>query len=234
MPENKYKRVLLKLSGEALAGKNKVGIDTETVEKICDQIKELVKMKTEVAVVVGGGNFWRGANKEMDRTTSDYMGMLATTMNGLALQNTLEEKGVYTRLQTAIEMREIAEPYIKRWAVRHLEKGRVVIFGCGTGNPYFTTDTAAALRAAEIEAEVILVGKTIDGVYSADPKTDKNATKFDEISYTDILSDNLKVMDATAISLCRDNNIKLIVFGIAEPNNIIKIVKGEKIGTLIR
>ena len=234
MPENKYKRVLLKLSGEALAGKNKVGIDTETVEKICDQIKELVKMKTEVAVVVGGGNFWRGANKEMDRTTSDYMGMLATTMNGLALQNTLEEKGVYTRLQTAIEMREIAEPYIKRRAVRHLEKGRVVIFGCGTGNPYFTTDTAAALRAAEIEAEVILVGKTIDGVYSADPKSDKNATMFDEISYTDILSDNLKVMDATAISLCRDNNIKLIVFGIAEPNNIIKIVKGEKIGTLIR
>ena len=234
MLENKYKRILLKLSGEALAGEKKMGIDTETVETICDQIKELVKMKTEVAVVVGGGNFWRGANKGMDRTTSDYMGMLATTMNGLALQNTLEEKGVYTRLQTAIEMREIAEPYIKRRAVRHLEKGRVVIFGCGTGNPYFTTDTAAALRAAEIEAEVILVGKTIDGVYSADPKTDKNATKFEEISYTDILSDNLKIMDATAISLCRDNNIKLIVFGIAEPNNIIKIVKGEKIGTLIR
>ena len=234
MPENKYKRILLKLSGEALAGENKMGIDTETVEKICEQIKELVKMKTEVAVVVGGGNFWRGANKKMDRTTSDYMGMLATTMNGLALQNTLEEKGVYTRLQTAIEMREIAEPYIKRRAVRHLEKGRVVIFGCGTGNPYFTTDTAAALRAAEIEAEVILVGKTIDGVYSADPKIDKNAIKYDEISYTDILSDNLKVMDATAISLCRDNNIELIVFGISNPDNIIKIVKGEKIGTLIR
>ena len=234
MPENKYKRILLKLSGEALAGKNKTGIDTETVDKICEQIKALVKMKTEVAIVVGGGNFWRGANKKMERTTSDYMGMLATTMNGLALQNTLEEKGVYTRLQTAIEMREIAEPYIKRRAVRHLEKGRVVIFGCGTGNPYFTTDTAAALRAAEIDAEVILVGKTIDGVYSADPKIDKNAKKFDEISYLDILSDNLKVMDATAISLCRDNNIKLIVFGIAEPENMVKIVKGEKVGTLIQ
>ena len=234
MPENKYKRILLKLSGEALAGDKKVGIDTETVDKICEQIKELVKMKTEVAVVVGGGNFWRGANKKMERTTSDYMGMLATTMNGLALQNALEEKGVFTRLQTAIEMREIAEPYIKRRAVRHLEKGRVVIFGCGTGNPYFTTDTAAALRAAEIDAEVILVGKTIDGVYSADPKIDKTAKKYDEISYLDILSDNLKVMDSTAISLCRDNNIHLIVFGIDEPNNMVKIVKGEKVGTLIR
>ena len=234
MPENKYKRILLKLSGEALAGENKIGIDTDTVDKICNQIKELIKMKTEVAVVVGGGNFWRGENKNMERTTSDYMGMLATTMNGLALQNALEEKGVYTRLQTAIEMREIAEPYIKRRAVRHLEKGRVVIFGCGTGNPYFTTDTAAALRAAEIDAEVILVGKTIDGVYSADPKIDKNAKKYDEISYLDILSDNLKVMDSTAISLCRDNSIKLIVFEIAKPDNIIKIVKGEKVGTLIQ
>ena len=233
MPDIKYKRVLLKLSGEALAGDSKVGIDTDTVDKICEQIKELIKMKTEVAVVVGGGNFWRGANKNMERTTSDYVGMLATTMNGLALQNALEEKGVYTRLQTAIEMREIAEPYIKRRAVRHLEKGRVVIFGCGTGNPYFTTDTAAALRAAEIDADVILVGKTIDGVYSSDPKVNSDAKKYDEISYLDILSDNLKVMDATAISLCRDNNIKLIVFGIAEPENMVKIIKGEKIGTLI-
>ena len=232
MPDIKYKRVLLKLSGEALAGDSKVGIDTDTVDKICEQIKELIKMKTEVAVVVGGGNFWRGANKKMERTTSDYVGMLATTMNGLALQNALEEKGVYTRLQTAIEMREIAEPYIKRRAVRHLEKGRVVIFGCGTGNPYFTTDTAA-LRAAEIDADVILVGKTIDGVYSSDPKVNSDAKKYDEISYLDILSDNLKVMDATAISLCRDNNIKLIVFGIAEPENMVKIIKGEKIGTLI-
>ena len=243
MPENKYKRILLKLSGEALSGNKKSGIDTDTVDKICEQIKELVKMKTEVAIVVGGGNFWRGANKNMERTTSDYMGMLATTMNGLALQNALEEKGVYTRLQTAIEItinkkaieiREKGEPYIKRRAVRHLEKGRVVIFGCGTGNPYFTTDTAAALRAAEIDAEVILVGKTIDGVYSADPKVDKNAIKYDEISYLDILSENLKVMDSTAISLCRDNNIHLIVFEIAKPDNIIKIVKGEKVGTLIK
>ena len=233
MPDIKYKRVLLKLSGEALAGDSKVGIDTDTVDKICEQIKELIKMKTEVAVVVGGGNFWRGANKKMERTTSDYVGMLATTMNGLAIQNALEEKGVYTRLQTAIEMREIAEPYIKRRAVRHLEKGRVVIFGCGTGNPYFTTDTAAALRAAEIDADVILVGKTIDGVYSSDPKVNSDAKIYDEISYLDILSDNLKVMDATAISLCRDNNIKLIVFGIAEPENMVKIIKGEKIGTLI-
>ena len=234
MPENKYKRILLKLSGEALAGESKTGIDTKTVDEICEQIKKLVQMKTEVAIVVGGGNFWRGANKKMERTTSDYMGMLATTMNGLALQNALEEKGVYTRLQTAIEMREIAEPYIKRRAVRHLEKGRVVIFGCGTGNPYFTTDTAAALRAAEIDAEVILVGKTIDGVYSADPKLDKNAVKYDEITYLDILSENLKVMDSTAISLCRDNNIKLIVFEIAKPENMVKIVQGEKIGTLIK
>ena len=234
MPENKYKRILLKLSGEALSGEKKVGIDTETVDKICEQIKELIKMKTEVAVVVGGGNFWRGANKNMERTTSDYMGMLATTMNGLALQNALEEKGVYTRLQTAIEMREIAEPYIKRRAVRHLEKGRVVIFGCGTGNPYFTTDTAAALRAAEIDAEVILVGKTIDGVYSADPKIDKNAVKYDEITYLDILNKDLKVMDSTATSLCRDNKIPLIVFGIDNPENIVKIIKGEKIGTLVR
>ncbi len=234
MPGNKYKRILLKLSGEALSGGKSVGIDEETVDNICEQIKELVKMKTEVAIVVGGGNFWRGANKNMERTASDYMGMLATAMNGLALQDALEAKGIYTRLQTAIEMREVAEPYIKRRATRHLEKGRVVIFGCGTGNPYFTTDTAAALRAAEISAEVILVGKTIDGVYSADPKTNPDAVKYDEISYLDILSDNLKVMDATAISLCKDNNIKLIVFEIAKPCNIVKIVKGEKVGTLIK
>lgn len=235
MPEGtKYKRVLLKLSGEALAGENKTGIDTDTVDKICEQIKNLVKLKVEVAVVVGGGNFWRGAKVKMDRTTSDYMGMLATTMNGLALQNALEEKGVYTRLQTAIEMREIAEPYIKRRATRHLEKGRVVIFGCGTGNPYFTTDTAAALRAAEIGAEVILVGKTIDGVYSADPKVDANAMKYDEITYLDILSKDLKVMDSTAISLCKDNHIQLIIFELAKPENIIKAVKGEKVGTLVK
>ena len=228
------KRVLLKLSGEALAGDKKTGFDEATCIGVAKQVKQLVDAGIQVSIVTGGGNFWRGANKNMERTTSDYMGMLATTMNGLALQNALEEKGVYTRLQTAIEMREIAEPYIKRRAVRHLEKGRVVIFGCGTGNPYFTTDTAAALRAAEIDAEVILVGKTIDGVYSADPKIDKNAVKYDEITYLDILSENLKVMDSTAISLCRDNNIHLIVFEIAKPDNMVKIVKGEKVGTLIQ
>ena len=236
MESNKpYKRVLLKLSGEVLAGEKKTGIDAKVVGNLCDAIKEVSDLGIQVAVVVGGGNFWRGRyGHEMERTTADYMGMLATAMNGLALQDALEARGVYTRVQTAIEMREIAEPYIKRKALKHLEKGRVVIFGCGTGNPYFTTDTAAALRAAEIDAEVILVGKTIDGVYSADPKIDKNAKKFDEITYLDILSDNLKVMDSTAISLCRDNDIHLIVFEIAKPENIVKIVKGEKIGTLIK
>lgn len=234
VPNTKYKRVLLKLSGEALAGNEKKGINFDTVGKICDQVKELTEMGTEVAIVVGGGNFWRGAKVEMDRTTSDYMGMLATAMNGLALQSVLEEKGLDTRLQTAIEMRQMAEPYIKRRAVRHLQKGRVVIFGCGTGNPYFTTDTAAVLRAAEIGAEVILVGKTIDGVYSADPKNDANAVKFDEISYDEILKQDLKVMDGASIALCRDNNIKLIVFELAKPENIIKAVKGEKIGTLVQ
>lgn len=234
MPEIKYKRVLLKLSGEALAGENKTGINWDTVSEICEQIKVLTDLGTEVAIVVGGGNFWRGAQAKMDRTASDYMGMLATAMNGLALQNALESRGVNTRLQTAIEMREVAEPFIQRKATRHLEKGRVVIFGCGTGNPYFTTDTAAALRAAEIGAEVILVGKTIDGVYSADPKKDENAVKYDEITYLDILSKDLKVMDSTAISLCRDNHIKLIVFELAKPENIIKAIKGEKVGTLIK
>ena len=234
MPDIKYKRILLKLSGEALAGEEKKGINPATVDKICDQIKEVVDLGVEVAIVVGGGNFWRGAKVKMDRTTSDYMGMLATAMNGLALQSALEQKGVDTRLQTAIEMRQIAEPYIKRRATRHLEKGRVIIFGCGTGNPYFTTDTAAALRAAEIGAEVIFVAKTIDGVYSADPKVDQNAIKYDEISYLDILNNNLKVMDSTAISLCKDNDIQLIVFELAKPENIIKAVKGEKVGTIIK
>ena len=228
------KRVLLKLSGEALAGEQKRGFDEATVTEVAKQIKTIVDEGLQVGIVIGGGNFWRGAKVKMDRTTSDYMGMLATAMNGLALQSALEEKGVYTRLQTAIEMKEIAEPYIKRRATRHLEKGRVVIFGCGTGNPYFTTDTAAALRAAEIGAEVILVGKTIDGVYSADPKQDESAVKYDQISYLDILSKDLKVMDSTAISLCKDNNIELILFELAKPDNIIKAVKGEKVGTLIK
>lgn len=234
MPELKYKRILLKLSGEALAGDKKQGIDQETVGKMCDQIKNLVEMGAQVAIVVGGGNFWRGRNgTEMERTTSDYMGMLATTMNGLALQDALESRGIYSRLQTAIEMREIAEPYIQRKAIKHLEKGRVVIFSCGTGHPYFTTDTAAALRAAEIDAEAILVGKTIDAVYSDDPKINPNAVKYEQITYLDILEKNLKVMDSTATSLCRDNHIPLIVFAIAEPENMVKAIKGEKIGTLV-
>jgi uridylate kinase len=231
----KYKRVLLKLSGEALAGEAKTGLDINVLDNLCNQIKELVKLGVQVGIVVGGGNFWRGKyGSKMERTTSDYMGMLATAMNGLALQDTLESKGIYTRLQTAIEMREIAEPYIKRKALKHLEKGRVVIFGCGTGNPYFTTDTAAALRAAEIDADVILVGKTADAVYSDDPKTNPDAVKYDEITYMDILNKDLKVMDSTATSLCKDNNIPLVVFAIAEPENIIKVVKGETIGTIIR
>lgn len=234
MENVQYKRVLLKLSGEALAGEEKFGINTSVINNICDKIQILKNMGVEIGVVVGGGNFWRGKNgSNMERTTADYMGMLATVMNGLALQDALEAKGMYTRLQTSIEMRQIAEPYIKRKAARHLEKGRIVIFACGTGNPFFTTDTTAALRAAEIEADVILVGKTIDAVYSADPKVYKNAVRYDKITYTDVLNKNLKVMDATAISLCRDNNIPLIVFGINEPENIVRAVKGEKIGTLV-
>ena len=233
--EIKYKRILLKLSGEALAGDAKHGIDHETLSKICTQIVEVSKLGVEIAIVIGGGNFWRGRyGKEMERTTADYMGMLATAMNGLALQDMLESKGVYTRLQTGIEMRQIAEPYIKRKAQKHLGKKRIVIFACGTGNPYFTTDTAAALRAAEIEADVILVAKTIDGVYSADPKEDPNAVKYDEITYLDILNKDLKVMDSTATSLCRDNNIPLVVFGLDKPEYIVKIVRGEQIGTIVR
>lgn len=234
MSEAKYNRILLKLSGEALAGNQKTGVETEFLGQICDQIKKVKELGVEVAIVVGGGNFWRGKNgKEMEKTTSDYMGMLATVMNGLALQDALESRGMYTRVQTSIEMRQIAEPYIKRKALKHLEKGRIVIFAGGTGNPFFTTDTAAALRAAEIEADVILVGKTIDAVYSADPKIDANAIKFDKITYLDVLNKDLKVMDSTAISLCRDNKIPLLVFGINDTENIVRCVKGEKIGTLV-
>lgn len=235
MSEVKYKRVLLKLSGEALAGEKKSGIAEGVIEKITDEIKQLVDLGVQVSVVVGGGNFWRGKyGTNMEKTTSDYMGMLATTINALALQDALEAKKIYTRVQTAIEMREIAEPYIKRKAIKHLEKGRVVIFACGTGNPFFTTDTGAALRAAETDSEVILVAKTIDGVYSADPKVDCNAIKYDEITYLDILNKDLKVMDSTATSLCKDNSIPLIVFAMDIPGNMIKAVKGEKVGTLIK
>ena len=234
MPELKYKRVLLKLSGEALAGSKGNGVDAKTVGEICDKIKEIVDLGVKVGIVVGGGNFWRGRNgHQMERTTADYMGMLATAMNGLALQDALEARGVYSRVQTSIEMREIAEPFIQRKAMKHLEKGRVVIFACGTGHPYFTTDTAAALRATEMNAEVIRLGKSIDAVYSADPKLDPNATKFEEISYIDVLNKDLKVMDSTATAMCRDNNIPLLVFGIADPQNIVRAVKGEKIGTIV-
>ena len=230
-----YKRVLLKISGEALSGDKKTGIDAEILGNICDRIKTIVEMGVQVSIVVGGGNFWRGRyGHQMERTTSDYMGMLATTINGLALQDALESRGIYTRLQTAIEMRQIAEPYIKRKAIKHLTNGRVVIFSCGTGNPYFSTDTGAALRAAETDAEVILLAKTIDGVYSADPKENPNAVKYDEISYLDRLNKDLKVMDSTATSLCRDNKIPLVVFGIDDPDNIVRIIKGEKIGTLVK
>ena len=235
MTNIKYKRVLLKLSGEALAGEQKTGINADVIGGICDQIKVLIDLGVEVSVVVGGGNFWRGRyGLNMERTTSDYMGMLATAMNGLALQDALEARGVFTRLQTAIEMREIAEPFIKRKALKHLSRNRVVIFACGTGNPYFTTDTAAALRAAETEADIILLGKAIDGVYSADPKLDPTAEKYDEITYLDVLNKDLKVMDSTATALCKDNNIPIVVFGIAEPENMVKAVQGQSIGTLVK
>ncbi len=234
MLETKYKRVLLKLSGEALAGEQKTGVDVETVGKICDQIKEIVEMGVQVAIVVGGGNFWRGRNgHQMERTTADYMGMLATAMNGLALQDALEARGIHSRVQTAIEMREIAEPFIQRKAEKHLNRGRVVIFAGGTGHPYFTTDTAAVLRAIEIKADVILLGKAIDAVYSADPKIDSTAQKYEKISYMEVLEKDLKVMDSTATAMCRDNNIPLLVFGIADPENIVRVVKGEKIGTIV-
>ena len=235
MENLKYKRVLLKLSGEVLAGDKKNGVDVETVGKLCDKIKEIVDLGVQVGIVVGGGNFWRGRNgHQMERTTADYMGMLATAMNGLALQDALEARGVFSRVQTSIEMREIAEPFIQRKAMKHLERGRVVIFACGTGHPFFTTDTAAALRATEIGAEVLLLGKSIDGVYSADPKLDPNATKYDEISYIDVLNKDLKVMDSTATAMCRDNKVPLLVFGISDPENIVRAVKGEKIGTVVK
>lgn len=235
MQNPKYKRVLLKLSGEALAGSKGFGIDTETMGKVCDSIKKVAEAGVEVAIVVGGGNFWRGRKaEEMERTTADYMGMLATIMNGQALQDALELRGLDTRLQSAIEMRQIAEPYIRRKAVRHLEKGRVVIFAGGTGNPFFSTDTCAALRATEINAEIILFGKTVDGVYDSDPKENKNAKKYDEISYSQILSENLKVIDSTAASLCRDNNVPTMIFAVSDAENILKAVYGENIGTIIK
>ena len=238
MTTSKYKRVVLKLSGEALAGEQTSGIDPKIVQSIAEQVKEIVELDVEVAVVVGGGNLWRGktgSEMGMDRASADYMGMLATVMNSLALQDSLENIGVQTRVQTSIEMRQVAEPYIRRKAIRHLEKKRVVIFAAGTGNPYFSTDTTAALRAAEIEAEVILMAKNnVDGVYSADPKLDENAVKYTTLSYLDLLKDGLAVMDTTASSLCMDNDIPLVVFSIMEEGNIKRAVAGEKIGTVIR
>ncbi|WP_282941854.1 UMP kinase [Paenibacillus sp. RC67] len=233
-----FKRVILKLSGEALAGQQGYGIDSDMISSIAAQVKEVVELNVEVAIVVGGGNIWRGiagSAKGIDRATADYMGMLATVMNSLALQDALETIDVPTRVQTSITMQQVAEPYIRRRAIRHLEKGRVVIFAAGTGNPYFSTDTTAALRAAEIEAEVILMAKNkVDGVYSADPFKDATAQKFETLTYMEVLSNNLGVMDSTASSLCMDNNIPLIVFSITESGNIKKVVLGEKIGTIVK
>ncbi|MEO1816466.1 MAG: UMP kinase [Acetobacterium sp.] len=233
--EPKYKRVIIKLSGEALAGSAGHGIDTPTVQSICSQIKEVFELGVEIAIVVGGGNFWRGRSGEgMDKSTADYMGMLATCINALGLQDVLEEMEVPVRVQTAIEMKQIAEPYIRRKAVRHLEKRRVVIFACGTGNPFFTTDTTAALRAAEIDAEIILLAKSIDAVYDSDPLVNPDAIRYSELSYIDVLNQGLKVMDSTATSLCMDNHIPILVFGLNEPKNILRAIMGEKIGTIIQ
>lgn len=232
-----YKRILLKLSGEALAGNQGFGIDPQVISGIAEEIREVIGLGVQVAVVIGGGNIFRGmaaAAGGMDRAGADYMGMLATIMNSLALQDALEQVGVPTRVQTAIEMREVAEPYIRRRAIRHLEKKRVVIFGGGTGNPYFTTDTAASLRAMEIDADVILKATKVDGVYNADPCKDKNAVKFDNLKYLDVLKKGLKVMDATATSLCMDNDLPIVVFQLSRPGNIKKVVLGEAIGTIVK
>ena len=237
MSEPQYKRVLLKISGEALAGEGSRGLDFGVINQVCDVIRQCVEMGVEVGIVVGGGNFWRGikdGSGKMERTRADHMGMLATTLNCLALADVLEQLGVEVRVQTAIEMRAIAEPYIRSRAIRHLEKGRVVIFGCGTGNPFFSTDTAAVLRAAEINADVILLAKNIDGVYSADPNKDPSAVKYDSITYDDVLAQHLQVMDSTATSLSMDNKIPVILFALKDPQNILRVLKGEKIGTIVK
>ena len=232
----KYKRIVLKLSGEALAGSNSVGIDINYVNLIAKQVKKIYELGVEIGIVVGGGNFWRGRDENnIDRATSDYMGMLGTVMNALALQDSFEKLGVITRVQTAIDMRQVAEPYIRRRAIRHLEKGRVVIFSAGVGNPYFSTDTAAALRAAEIDADVILLAKKgTDGIYDSDPNINADAKKYDNLSYREILNKNLKIMDGTATTLCMDNNIPLRVFGIDEEDAMFKVVCGEDIGTSVK
>ncbi|HJB56856.1 MAG TPA: UMP kinase [Candidatus Flavonifractor intestinipullorum] len=237
MSEPQYKRVLLKISGEALAGEASRGLDFGVIGQVCEVIRQCVKMGVQVGIVVGGGNFWRGVKDgggRMERTRADHMGMLATTLNCLALADVLEQLDVEVRVQTAIEMRAIAEPYIRSRAIRHLEKGRVVIFGCGTGNPFFSTDTAAVLRAAEIGADVILLAKNIDGVYSADPNKDPKAVKYDSISYDDVLAQHLQVMDSTATSLSMDNKIPVILFALKDPENILRVLRGEKIGTIVK
>ncbi len=232
--EPKYKRVMLKISGEALAGEKGFGLDQPTIDAIAEKVRECYDMGVQIAIVVGGGNFWRGRTGEgMDRTRADHMGMLATVINSLALLDALEQKGVETRVQTAIEMRQIAEPYIRLKAVRHLQKGRVVIFACGTGNPFFSTDTTAALRAAEIDAEVILLAKKVDGVYDSDPNINPDAKKFKELKFLDVLNRGLGVMDSTATSLCMDNDIPILVFGLDDPENIKRAMMGEEIGTIV-
>ena len=230
----KYNRILLKLSGEALAGAQKHGLDFDTVNRVCASIKECVEAGAQIAIVVGGGNFWRGRSSgEMDRTRADHMGMLATTINSLALADSLEQLGCEVRVQTAIAMNEIAEPYIRNRAVRHLEKGRVVIFGCGTGNPFFSTDTASALRALEIEADIFFKASMVDGVYDSDPKTNPDAVRYETLSFMDVLNKDLKVMDSTAASLCNDNHLPILVFNLEQPENIVRAVSGENIGTIV-
>ncbi len=234
MSEPVYKRILLKISGEALAGPNKVGIDDETVRSICAQIKRVADLGVEVGVVVGGGNFWRGRSSEkMDRVTADHMGMLATLMNALAISDALEQAGAVTRVMSAIDVRQMAEPYIRKRAVRHLEKKRIVIFACGTGNPFFSTDTGAALRATEIEADIFCKATMVDGVYDKDPHKYADAVKYKTITHDEVLSKNLKVMDATAAALCRDNHTKIMVFSMEDPGNIVRVVLGEDIGTIV-
>ena len=237
MEKPKYRRVLLKISGEALAGDKHFGLDFGVIGQVTDVIKECVEAGVQMGIVIGGGNFWRGVkNGEgyIERTRADHMGMLATTINALAVADVLEQKGVDVRVQTAIEMRAMAEPYIRSKAIRHMEKGRVVIFGCGTGNPFFSTDTAAVLRAAEIDADAILLAKNIDGVYSADPKKDPSAVKYDTITYDDVLAQHLQVMDSTATSLSMDNKIPVVLFALKDPENILRVVMGEKIGTIVK
>jgi uridylate kinase len=237
MPELKYRRILLKISGEALAGDQEFGISADVVRFVAGEVREVQRLGVQIGMVIGGGNIFRGvvaSAQGMDRCSADYMGMLATVMNGLALQDALEKLGVDTRVQTAIEMREVAEPFIRRRALRHIEKGRVVIFVGGTGNPYFTTDTAAALRAMEINADVVFKATKVDGVYTADPQTDPTAQKFEELSYIEVLSRRLKVMDSTAISLCMDNRFPIVVFNLQEKGRLRRLVLGERVGTLVR